>query len=159
MTFPRTHFPDSLDFSFSGLKTAALNQLNRLRQVAGKDKAEGQTLGNVAPDAIWTGPVSQADFAASYQQAIVDYLTDHAIAAAQAHGLKRLAVAGGVSANRCLRDTLQHRSQAVGLDFLCPPFEFCTDNAAMIASAGYYAFQNGRRDSLDLNATATLELV
>jgi len=86
-------------------------------------------------------------------------LTDHAIAAAQAHGLKRLAVAGGVSANRCLRDTLQHRSQAVGLDFLCPPFEFCTDNAAMIASAGYYAFQNGRRDSLDLNATATLELV
>lgn len=160
VTFPRTHFPDSLDFSFSGLKTAALNQLNRLRQAAvGKDKAEGQTLGNVAPDAIWTGPVSQADFAASYQQAIVDYLTDHAIAAAQAHGLKRLAVAGGVSANRCLRDTLQHRSQAVGLDFLCPPFEFCTDNAAMIASAGYYAFQNGRRDSLDLNATATLELV
>jgi N6-L-threonylcarbamoyladenine synthase len=65
----------------------------------------------------------------------------------------------GVSANRCLRDTLQRRSQAAGLDFLCPPFEFCTDNAAMIASAGFYAFQNGRRDNLDLNATATLELV
>ncbi|NCC75490.1 MAG: tRNA (adenosine(37)-N6)-threonylcarbamoyltransferase complex transferase subunit TsaD [Clostridia bacterium] len=158
VTFPRTHFQDSLDFSFSGLKTAALNQLNRMRQAAGqsKDPAAGQSTGQ--PDAVWSGPISQADFAASYQQAIVDYLTDHAIAAAQTQGLKRIAVAGGVSANRCLRDTLQRRAQAAGLDFLCPPFEFCTDNAAMIASAGYYAYQNGRRDGLDLNATATLEL-
>ncbi len=152
VTFPRTRFSASLDFSFSGLKTAALNQLNHLRQAAGKDKETSQ------PDAIWTGSVSQADFAASYQQAIVDYLTDHAIAAAKAHGLKRLAVAGGVSANRCLRTALSQRASAAGMDFLCPPFELCTDNAAMIASAGYYAYQNGRRDGLDLNATATLEL-
>lgn len=160
VTFPRTHFPDSLDFSFSGLKTAALNQLNRLRQSAGQSAAKtaGQSAGSDEPDTIWSGPVSQADFAASYQQAIVDYLADHAIAAAKAHGLKRLAVAGGVSANRCLRDTLSQRASAAGLDFLCPPFEFCTDNAAMIASAGYYAYKNGRRDTLDLNATATLEL-
>lgn len=150
VAFPRTRFPDSLDFSFSGLKTAALNQLNQLRQSAGKDKDQ--------PGAIWSGAVSLADFAASYQQAIVDYLSEHAIAAARQHGLARLAVAGGVSANRCLRTTLDQRAQAAGLAFLCPPFEFCTDNAAMIASAGFYAYQNGRRDDLTLNATATLEL-
>jgi N6-L-threonylcarbamoyladenine synthase len=148
--FPRTRFPDSLDFSFSGLKTAALNQLNQLRQQApaGQDPAA----------AIWAGAIRLPDFAASYQQAIVDYLTDHAIAAARSYGLRRLAVAGGVSANHCLRESLRQRAGEAPLDFLCPPLELCTDNAAMIAAAGYYAFGGGRRDALSLNAQPTLEL-
>ncbi|MDD2534828.1 MAG: tRNA (adenosine(37)-N6)-threonylcarbamoyltransferase complex transferase subunit TsaD [Eubacteriales bacterium] len=146
LTFPQTNFADSLDFSFSGLKTAALNQLNRLKQqveLSGED---------------WTTIVSLRDFAASYQQAIIDVLVARAILAAQTHHMKRLAVAGGVSANRCLRDNLAASAQQAGIEFLCPPLEFCTDNAAMIASAGYYAFENGTNDTFDLNATATLEL-
>lgn len=146
LAFPHTHFADSLDFSFSGLKTAALNQLNRLKQQAEQSGGE------------WTDHVSLQDFAASYQQAIVDVLVDRSIQAAKAHGIKRLAVAGGVSANRCLREGLAAAAQAAGLQFLCPPFEFCTDNAAMIASAGFYAFQNGRVDRLDLNAIPTIDL-
>lgn len=146
LSFPQTNFNDSLDFSFSGLKTAALNQLNRLKQQA---EVEGKD---------WTDFVSLRDFAASYQQAIVDVLVERSIKAAIERGLPRLAVAGGVSANTCLRNSLSQAAQSAGLQFLCPPFELCTDNAAMIASAGYYAYMSGRFDNLDLNATPTLDL-
>ncbi len=165
--FPQTTFTDSLDFSFSGLKTAALNQLNRLRQQAGQNQqaSRGQLVGRGQladpdqPTADWTDIISLADFAASYQQAIVDVLVQRSIAAAHQLKLTRLAVAGGVSANGCLREALARQSREAGLEFLCPPIEFCTDNAAMIASAGYYAWRNGRYDDLNLNATPSLELV
>jgi N6-L-threonylcarbamoyladenine synthase len=154
LQFPKTRFPDSLDFSFSGLKTAALNQLNRLKQQAAGTPQDGSD--SLEPD--WTRLVSLADFAASYQQAIVDVLVEHTMRAANQTGLNRIAVAGGVSANRCLREGLSQAAAAQGMAFLCPPFEFCTDNAAMIASAGYFAYRNGRRDAYDLNAVASLEL-
>lgn len=143
---PRTDFADSLDFSFSGLKTAALNQLNRLKQEASRS---GQD---------WTDLVPLSDFAATYQQAIVDVLVDHTFDALARHGLKRLTLAGGVAANSCLRRCMADRAEKSGVIMTCPPLVLCTDNAAMIASAGYYAWESGRQDALSLNAMASLEL-
>lgn len=143
---PRTDFPDSLDFSFSGLKTAALNQLNRLQQQAAR---EGKT---------WTDIISLQDFAATYQQSIVDVLVDHTFQAVGQYNLKRLTLAGGVAANSCLRRCMAERAERQGVTLSYPPLVLCTDNAAMIASAGYYAWRAGRRDDLSLNAVASLEL-
>jgi len=146
IVLPRTDFPDSLDFSFSGLKTAALNQLNRLQQ-----QAERQGVS-------WQDLLPLRDFAASYQQAIVDVLVDHTFQALQTHGLKQLTLAGGVAANSCLRRCMAERAAQAGIRMTCQPLILCTDNAAMIAAAGYYAYRGGRRDDLSLNAFASLEL-
>ncbi len=143
---PQTDFTDSLDFSFSGLKTAALNQLTRFRQQAEK---LGQN---------WEDVLPLRDFAATYQQAIVDVLVDHTFKALEQHHLKRLTLAGGVAANRCLRRCMAERAAQEGVKMTCPPLILCTDNAAMIASAGFFAFRAGQRDDLSLNAEASLEL-
>lgn len=146
LTLPRTRLADSLDFSFSGLKTAALNQLNSLRQ-----QAERQGLS-------WQDLLPLTDFAATFQQAVVDVLVDHTLQAAERYGIRRIAVAGGVSANSCLRREFETKTQAAGLAYACPPLILCTDNAAMIASAGYYAWRSGRIADLTLNAVPSLEL-
>jgi len=143
---PQTNFPNSLDFSFSGLKTAALNQFNRLQQQA------------AGLHQTWQEIISLNDFAATYQQAIVNALADHTFQALDQLKLKRLALAGGVAANSCLRRCMAERASACGVRMTCPPLILCTDNAAMIASAGYYSFKAGRRDDLSLNAFASLEL-
>mgnify|MGYP000844255048 FL=1 len=143
---PRTTLADSLDFSFSGVKTAALNQLNRLIQQAEKS---GRT---------WQDLVPLADFAASFQQAIVDVLVDHTMQAAASTGLRRLALAGGVAANSCLRRCLQAAADQAGLILTVPLPILCTDNAAMIAAAGYRAYKSGRRDDLSLDAVPYLDL-
>lgn len=138
--FPRTRFPDgSLDFSFSGLKTAALNHLNRMSQ-NGASPLAGSGL---------------ADFAASFQYAVADTLAEHAVEAAQRLGLTTIAMAGGVSANQALRDILQARGAEAGLSVRWPPVVLCTDNAAMIAAAGTFSAQAGRRDGPDLNADSS----
>lgn len=146
LTLPRTRFENSLDFSFSGLKTAALNQLNQLRLQAERRGLDWQDL------------LSMADFTASFQQAVVDVLVDHTLEAAARYDIRRIAVAGGVSANSCLRAALEQRTRAAGLAFTCPPLILCTDNAAMIASAGYYAWRNGQADDLSLNAVPSLDI-
>lgn len=143
---PRSRFADNLDFSFSGLKTAALNQFNRFHQQAEKAGSE-----------VWD-VISLQDFAATYQQAIVDVLVDHTFQALDQTRLKRLTLAGGVAANSCLRRCMTDRAADAGVLLSYPPLWLCTDNAAMIASAGYYAYKAGRRDELSLNATASLEL-
>lgn len=143
---PQTNFAGSLDFSFSGLKTAALNQFNRLQQ-----QAQGL-------DQTWQDIIPMADFAATYQQAIVDVLVDHTFKALKQFNLKQLALAGGVAANSCLRRCMAERAAECGVSMTCPPLILCTDNAAMIASAGYYSFKAGRRDDLSLNAFASMEL-
>jgi N6-L-threonylcarbamoyladenine synthase len=146
IALPRTTMADSLDFSFSGVKTAALNQLNRLQQQAGQT---GQT---------WQDLVPLQDFAASFQQAIVDVLVDHTFRALAQTGLKRLTIAGGVAANSCLRRRMQEEADKAGIRLSCPPLILCTDNAAMIAAAGYYAWQSGRTDDLFLDAVPYLDL-
>lgn len=138
--FPRAWLePDSLDFSFSGLKSAVLNELNRLQQ-------RGSSV-----------PV--ADVAASFQAAVTDVLVTKSIAAALAKQVSVLYVAGGVAANSSLRQKLTEATQAKGLEVKFPPLKLCTDNAAMIAAAGYRYWQAGKFADLDLNATPNLPLV
>jgi len=136
--FPQTRFQGSLDFSFSGIKTAALNQMNQLK--------------------MQSEEIPLPDFVASYQYAIVKVLVEHTIEACLNKGCRRLCMAGGVSANSVLRKTMSERSISNNIHFSFPPPVLCTDNAAMIASAGYYQYVNGCRDDLSLNAYPSLSL-
>ena len=136
--FPETRFPGSLDFSFSGLKTAVLNYLNNT-------KARG-------------GEVNIPDVCASFQFAVVDVLTDNLIAAAKETGDSKIALAGGVAANSLLKKTVREKAEKNGLTTYCPRPLLCTDNGAMIASAAYYAAEKGRFAGPDLNAVASWSL-
>ncbi|HHY36803.1 MAG TPA: tRNA (adenosine(37)-N6)-threonylcarbamoyltransferase complex transferase subunit TsaD [Firmicutes bacterium] len=139
IAFPRAVVKDApFAFSFSGVKTAVLNYLNRCRQ-------RGET-------------IAVADVAASFQAAVVEVLVERTLAAAAACGVDRVAVCGGVAANSALRSLFQARSAEAGIEVLYPPPVLCTDNAAMIASVGYYRLQAGHTASLDLNAVASLPL-
>ena len=123
-----------LDFSFSGLKTAVLNLLNNARQ-----KGE---------------EISVPDLCASYRRAVVSCLTENFFQAAEMTGAKTLAAAGGVSANRLLRRELERLAGERGLPLYLPDRSLCGDNAAMIASQGYYEFLAGNTAGMDLNACA-----
>jgi len=137
--FPRPYMgPGSLDFSFSGLKTALLYHW--------RDHGTPER-----PDAV-------ADVAASYQEAIVDVLVEKAFRAVRRHHACALAVVGGVSANSRLRAQLSVRAAGAGIRLAVPPLALCTDNAAMIAVAGQRAYLEGRRAGWDLEATADLPL-
>lgn len=131
--FPRSRVrTGDLDFSFSGLKTALLYHLQRM-----------------TPQAIVE---QQADLAAGYQEAIVDVLVRQAFAAVHKAGASALAVVGGVSANSRLRARLAARAAEEGIELGLPALSYCTDNAAMIATAGRRAFQQGRVVSFDCEA-------
>ena len=137
-SFPSPKITDSLDFSFSGIKTAALNTINQVRQ-SGKD-------------------VNINDFAASYQDAVCSILCDRLDKAVKLTGMQKICLAGGVSANSCLRQKVEDLAKKRKCQLCLPRMAYCTDNAAMIASAGYYAFREGVRDELDMNAYPSLEL-
>ncbi len=137
--FPRVTFDDgSLDFSFSGLKTAVLNYLNRMEQ-AGEN-------------------INIPDVAASFQQAVVDVLVRNTIAAAKMKNIDKIALAGGVAANTQLRNDMKLTAEKQGIKVMYPGLILCTDNAAMIGCAAYYEFTNGRRAGMDLNAVPGLKL-
>ena len=123
-----------LDSSFSCLKTAVLNLLNNARQ-----KGE---------------EISVPDLCASYRRAVVSCLTENFFQAAEMTGAKTLAAAGGVSANRLLRRELERLAGERGLPLYLPDKSLCGDNAAMIASQGYYEFLAGNTAGMDLNACA-----
>ncbi|MCQ2533123.1 MAG: tRNA (adenosine(37)-N6)-threonylcarbamoyltransferase complex transferase subunit TsaD [Clostridia bacterium] len=135
-TFAKTHMNDTLDFSFSGIKTSALNQINKLK-MQGED-------------------IDICDFAASYQQHIANELVRNTIIAAKSKGIRKICIAGGVSANSFLRNELKKQGKKFDLYF--PEMKYCTDNAAMIASIGYFEYVKGTRHGLDLNACPSLEL-
>lgn len=139
IVFPRANVADHpYDFSFSGLKSAVLNYLNQCEM-----KGESYV---------------QADVAASFQQAVVDVLTEHARMAMEATGMKKLAIAGGVASNSALRQSMKEMCEANDITFYHPSPILCTDNAAMIGAAAYYEFQKGVRHGLDLNAVPNLKL-
>ena len=137
--FPRAWLGEgSYDFSFSGVKTAVLNNLNHSAQL-------GQE-------------INKADMAASFQASVVEVLVEKAIRASKEYGIGQILLAGGVAANSCLREQLARRCDEEGKKLAFPPLEYCTDNAAMIACAAYYRFQKGERSDLYLNAVPNLRL-
>ena len=139
ISFPRGLLEkDNFDFSFSGLKTAALNYLNGAKQKGDE--------------------VHLPDFAASFQWAIIDVLTDKLITAAQEHKVRQVVLSGGVAANDTFRAHVAEKVREVGMELLYPPRHLCTDNAAMIGSAGYFRYLAGRRSDYALNAVANLRL-
>lgn len=132
---------EGYDFSFSGIKTAVVNRLHNARQ-AGE-------------------AVDLADLAASFQKTVVDILAEKSVRAAKAQAGeagKKLALAGGVSANRALREAMETRAAAAGIAFFCPDFTYCTDNAAMVGSAAYGRLMQGGLDALSLNAVPYLSI-
>ena len=137
-SFPKTHMKETLDFSFSGLKTYALNLINQSKQ-------KGETL-------------DITDFAASYQSAIADMLLKNTMLAMEQTGIGTICLAGGVSANSFLRKAFDDEAGKRGLTLYYPDLKLCTDNGAMIASAGFFEYINGTRHGLDLNAKPSLEL-
>jgi tRNA N6-adenosine threonylcarbamoyltransferase len=133
--FPRAKLEGTYDFSFSGLKTAVLYAVNEL-------KKKSITL-----------PVE--DLAASFQSAVVDVLFKKTLQAAHDYNTKEILVAGGVSANRALRQAFQSQKE---FKVHIPAFSLCTDNAAMIAAAGYYRFSLGHTSQLDIDVQPTWPL-
>ena len=133
--FPRARLEGIYDFSFSGVKTAVLYEVNDL-------KKKGNTL-----------PVE--DLAASFQSAVVDVLFKKTMQAARDYNAKEILVAGGVSANRVLRQAFQSQKE---FKVHIPAFSLCTDNAAMIAAAGYYRFALGHVSGLDIDVQPTWPL-
>lgn len=137
--FPRVKMDkDSLDFSFSGVKTAVINYLHKAEQ-----KGE---------------EINKADVAASFQAAVTDALCEHTLEGALKVGSKVVALAGGVASNTNLREKMTEVCGKHGIKVIYPPPVLCTDNAAMIASCGYYLYKNGITADLELNATPCLPL-
>jgi len=133
--FPRAWLDGSWDFSFSGLKTSVLREVKRL-------EAEGQ-------------PIPIADLAASFQVAVVNVLLEKTLKAAREFGAKEILVAGGVSANHALRQAFQSQKE---VPVSIPPLSLCTDNAAMIAAAGYFRYTLGHTDDLEIDVLPTWPL-
>ena len=140
-TFPHAKIPDApFDFSFSGVKSAVLNEVNRLKM---------------------RGPLSKdvvCDIAASFQKCVVDVLTEHTVSAALESGCGKVAIAGGVASNTCLRASLEQACAENGLTFYRPSPVLCTDNAAMIGSAAFFEAEKGIRHGMQLNAMPNLAL-
>ena len=139
MDFPKAKVADApYDFSFSGVKSAVLNHLNKCKMMG--------------------EPVVEADIAASFQRCVVEVLVEHAIAAARDYHISKLAIAGGVASNQTLRNAMEQACEKNGIQFYHPSPIFCTDNAAMIGVAGYYEYIKGTRHGWDLNAVPNLKL-
>lgn len=139
ITFPRARIDGApYDFSFSGVKSAVLNYLNH-HKMQGKE-------------------IEKADLAASFQQSVVSVLTEHTMRAAEKFHMNRVAMAGGVAANQCLRKAMKEACEKRKITLYYPSPVYCTDNAAMIGVAAYYEYRNGTRHGWDLNAVPNLKL-
>ena len=139
VNFPRVMLEkDSYDFSFSGLKTAVLNYLNS-EKMAGRE-------------------INVFDVAASFQASVIDVLVAKSERLVKEKGLKTFVLSGGVAANKPLREELEERLGLLGVKLYYPPMDLCTDNAAMIGSAGYFNYIKYGSDKLDMDVYPNLEL-
>ena len=178
VTLPRAWLRDSYDFSFSGLKTAVLHQVqgrqNREAKVPGDRRQEtgdrsrgagdrGQGTGDRGPERQLPTPNSQpptpdkymAQLAYAFQESVVDVLVTKAIDAARSYGATEILLAGGVAANTRLREELARRAP---VPLRCPPPALCTDNAAMIGAAAFFRFEAGLQSGWDLDVQPNLKL-
>ena len=130
---PKVHV-DGLDFSFSGLKTAVINLHHKM------------------PD------INKADLAASFEKNVAEILIENTKKAIKETGISKIALAGGVSANSYIREEFSKLQDEKDIEVYYPELKLCTDNAAMIASAGYYNFIKGNTSDLTLNAVPNLKL-
>ena len=133
--FPRAWLEGTYNFSFSGLKTAVLKEVKRL-------ESEGK-------------PIPVADMAASFQAAVVEVLFTKTMEAAREFGTKEIVVGGGVSANKPLREAFMAQTE---IPVKIPPLSLCTDNAAMVAAAGYFRYALGHTDGLEIDVLPTWPL-
>lgn len=139
IAFPRAHIEGApYDFSFSGVKSAVLNYINSCKM-----KNE---------------EIITSDIASSFQEAVIDALISRTVQAAKDFGMKKVAIAGGVAANSSLREAMERECKNNNLVLYYPSPIYCTDNAAMIASAAYYEYIKGVRSGLDLNAVPNLKI-
>lgn len=137
--FPRAKVDGaSYDFSFSGLKSAVLNYLNSC-EMKGIE-------------------INRADVAASFQKAVIDVLVEHSLHAVEEYDFRKFAIAGGVASNSALREAFETECVKRNIAFYHPSPILCTDNAAMIGTAGYYEYVKGVRSGYDLNAVPNLKL-
>lgn len=137
--FPRAKVEGApYDFSFSGLKSAVLNHINKANMMGTE--------------------IHVPDLTASFQNTVVEALVSRAVMAAKEYGYDKLAIAGGVASNSALREAMQETCDQNGIHFYYPSPIFCTDNAAMIGVAAYYEYQKGTRHGWDLNAIPNLKL-
>ena len=137
-TLPLPLDDESYNFSFSGLKSAVIN-------VAHNEKQRGKE-------------IKVDDLATSFQNRVVEILTKKTLRALKEYNVKNLIVAGGVAANKGLRSNLEQKCMENDINLCVPPIKYCTDNAAMIGAAAYYAYLNGNLADLTLNAKATDKL-
>ena len=133
INFPKTHF-ENLDFSFSGIKTAVIN------------------LHHKNPE------VNKADLCMSFEKAVTEVLTENIEKAIKQTGIKKVVLAGGVSANTHIREEFEKLGQKLNVQIYKPDLKLCTDNAAMIGVAAYYEYIKGTRHGWDLNAVPNLKL-
>lgn len=137
--FPKANFhEETLDFSFSGVKSAVLNYINKCKM---KDIE-----------------INKADVAASFQKAVIEVLRDNVFKTCSIKGVNKIAIAGGVASNSALRESLINEGNKRGIEILFPSPILCTDNAAMIGSAAYYQYLKGNISTLNLNAKPNLKL-
>lgn len=129
---------DSYNFSFSGLKSAVIN-------LAHNEEQRGN-------------PIREADLATSFQSVAIEAIITKVRKAIQDRGIKNVILAGGVAANQGLREAMTKLTDELKVDFTVPPMKYCTDNATMIAAAGYYAYLDGRRADMTLNSKSQDEL-
>lgn len=165
LAFPRAHIEGCpYDFSFSGVKSAVLNYLNIAKMKAeaaglasGKEGAAPAEGTQACPEVFEDG-ITRADLAASFQEAVVDVLVSRTVAAANAYGIDKVAIAGGVASNSALRARMLTVGEANGKKVYFPEPIYCTDNAAMIGAAAYYEYRKGVIHDWTLNAVPNLKL-